>query len=44
MLPVGYRPIRIASNNPTMSRMAFVAWLFACVILYCAMEYFYPSL
>lgn len=44
MLPVGYRPIRIASNKPTLSSLALVAWLVACVFLYCAMEYFYPSL
>ena len=44
MLPVGYRPIRITSNKPSLSRMALVAWLIACFVLYCAMEYFYPSL
>lgn len=44
MIPVGYRPIRITSNAPTMSRHALIAWLVACVALFCAMEYFYPSL
>lgn len=44
MIPVGYRPIRIASNKPTMPRYALVAWLVACFILYCLAEYYYPSL
>ena len=44
MIPVGYRPIRITSNAPTMSRFAFIAWLVACVALFCIAEYYYPSL
>jgi hypothetical protein len=44
MIPVGYRPIRIASNKPAMSRFALVVWLIACFILYCFAEYHYPSL
>ena len=44
MLPVGYRPIRIASNKPTMSRFALIAWLIACAGLFCIAEYYFPSL
>ena len=44
MLPVGYRPIRITSNKPTLSRFALVAWLVAGFFLFCLAEYHYPSL
>jgi hypothetical protein len=44
MIPVGYRPIRITRNNPTMSRRALVAWFVACLALFCLAEYYYPSL
>jgi hypothetical protein len=44
MLPIGYRPIRIANNKPAMSRYALVAWLVACFFLFCLAEHYYPSL
>ena len=44
MIPIGYRPIRITSNKPAMSRFALVAWLVVCFILYCLAEHCYPSL
>ncbi len=44
MLLVGYRPIRITSNKPSLPRMALVAWLVACFFLFCLAEYYYPSL
>ena len=45
MIPIGYRPIRIANNKkPTLSRYALVALLVACFFLFCLAEYYYPSL
>ena len=44
MIPVGYRPIRITNNNPTMPRHALIAWLIACFALFYIAEYYFPSL
>ena len=44
MIPIGYRPIRIANNKPAMPRYALVAWLVVCFFLFCLAEYHYPSL
>jgi hypothetical protein len=44
MLPVGYKPIRITRNNPTMSRCTLVAWLAVWLVAFCIAEYYYPSL
>ena len=40
MLPTGYRPIRITRTEPAISRW----WLVAAFAMYCAAEYYYPSL
>jgi hypothetical protein len=40
MLPTGYTPRRITRTEKAPSRY----WFIAAFVLYCAIEYFYPSL